>query len=83
MFDVFLLFHVRLIFIEAQHAFHQQSHCVNSEHNECCTSVPEGFHCVNTGSDFQSEELLGRRFYLYETVKGPRQGLKELYILCI
>lgn len=74
MFDVFLLFHVRLIFIEAQHAFHQQSHRVNSGHNECCTSVSEGFHCVNTGSDFQPEELLGRRVYLYESVKGPRQG---------
>lgn len=47
--DVLLLFHVILVVIEAQHAFHQQSHCVNYKHEEHCTSVAEGFHCVNTG----------------------------------
>lgn len=47
--DVFLLFHVWPDVIDAQHAFHQQSHGVNSKHKEHCTSVAEGLHHVNTG----------------------------------
>lgn len=42
-------FHVWLEVIEAQHAFHQQSHCVNYRHKEHCTSLGEGFHHVNIG----------------------------------
>lgn len=44
-----LSLHVRLVVIEARHAFHQQSHCVNYKHKEHCTSVAEGFHHVNMG----------------------------------
>lgn len=44
------MFHVSLVVIEAQHAFHLQSHCVNYNNmKKHCTSVAEGFHRVNKG----------------------------------
>lgn len=43
-----------LVVIEAQHAFHLQSHCVNYKHQRRIEKktlhfITEGFHCVNTG----------------------------------
>lgn len=70
------LFHVGVIFIDARHAFYQQSHRVNSKHDRTLHfCFAEGFHLVNIGLNLNEEKSL----------EGPRQEfkLKKLYILCI
>lgn len=65
-----------MLVIEAQHAFHQQSHCVNYRHEEHCTSVAEGFHRVNMGFlGVQADELLGRRGLSLWSCKGTKTGV--------
>lgn len=82
--DVFLLFHVSLVVTKAQHAFHQQSHCVNYKHEEHCTSFAEGFHRVNTGfwcANWWAAWLRG--FIFMKLLRDQDWGLKEMYIMCI
>lgn len=81
--DVFLLYHAWLVVIEAQHAFHQQSHCVNYKHKEQCTSVTEGFHHVNMGSWFASWWTAWKEGLSLWSCKGTKTRLNELYIMCI
>lgn len=75
--DVLLLFHVILVVIEAQHAFHQRSHCVNYKHEETLHFRRWGLSLCKYGILMcKSDELRSRRVYLYEAVKGPRLGFK-------
>lgn len=82
--DVFLLFHVSLVVTKAQHAFHQQSHCVNYKHEEHCTSLAEGFHRVNTGFWCANRWAAWLRGFIFMTLLRDQDwGLKEMYIMCI
>lgn len=66
------LFHVGVIFIDARHAFYQQSHCVN-----CNIAL---LFCWGLSSCKYRFEFEWRK-----SLEGPRRGfkLKKLYILCI
>lgn len=82
--DVFLLFHVSLVVTKAQHAFHQQSHCVNYKHEEHCTSLAEGFHRVNTGFWCANRWAAWLRGFIFmKLLRDQDWGLKEMYIMCI
>lgn len=56
------LFHVGVIFIDARHAFYQQSHCVNCKHYRTLHfCFAEGFHLVNIGLNLNEEKSGGTK----------------------